>query len=296
MAVIEREVERSGQGGSWRRALRLAPYLPLAGRRLLFRRLHRQLGGALAFLVSGGAALDPALARKWELVGIPVLTGYGATEAAPCIATTDLSHRKPGSVGKAVPGVEIRVAADGEILVRGRNVMPGYRQNAEATRAAFSEGWLKTSDLGRLDAEGYLTLVGRKKSMIVLDNGQKVYPEDVEEALRRAGAADAVVFGRATDQGPQIHAVLLLGPEASEAEPIVAAANARLAPHQRARGYAVWTEADFPRTHTLKVRRDLVEKAVSGHAVLGSTADVEPGRTCLTSHALGLSAGGPDRP
>jgi long-chain acyl-CoA synthetase len=273
MAAIDREVERSGRGAGWRRAQHLAPHLPMAARRLLFRRLHRQLGGALSCLVSGGAALDPELERTWELVGIPVLTGYGATEAAPCIATTDLHHRKPGSVGKAVPGVELRVADDGEILVRGANVTPGYWHNDEATARAFLDGWYRTGDLGSIDRHGYLTLHGRKKNLIVLDDGQNVYPEDVEGVLTRAGATDAVVYGRPTARGLQVHAILLLGDAAPAAESIVAAANAQLAPHQRVRGHTVWSGADFPRTHTLKVKRDAVLQAIAVQGAPAETAE-----------------------
>jgi long-chain acyl-CoA synthetase len=263
MAAIEREVDRSGQRARWERAQRVAACLPLHARRFLFRGVHRRLGGALTLLISGGAALDPALARRWELLGIPVLQGYGTTEAAPCIATTNVKHRKPGSVGRAVPGVELRVAADGEVLVRGRNITPGYWRNDEATRRAFVDGWYATGDLGRLDHGGYLTLLGRKKNLIVLDDGQNVYPEDVEAALKRAGAADAVVLGRRSVRGIQVHAVLLLAEGAPPPDVIISAANARLAPHQHVRGYTVWAGDDFPRTHTLKVRRDAVLAAVA---------------------------------
>src|SRR5919201_3899494 len=263
MAAIEHEVDRSGQRARWERAQRIAARLPLHARRFLFRSVHRRLGGALTLLISGGAALDPALARRWELLGIPVLQGYGTTEAAPCIATTNVRHRKPGSVGHAVPGVELRVAADGEVLVRGRNITPGYWRNDEATRRAFVDGWYATGDLGRLDRDGYLTLLGRKKNLIVLDDGQNVYPEDVEAALTRAGAADAVVLGRRPVRGIQIHAVLLLAECGPPPDVIISAANMQLAPHQHVRGYTVWAGDDFPRTHTLKVRRDAVLAAVA---------------------------------
>src|SRR5919202_6714588 len=276
MAAIEREVDRSGQRARWERAQRIAAHLPLHARRFLFSSVHRRLGGALTLLISGGAALDPALARRWELLGIPVLQGYGTTEAAPCIATTTVKHRKHGSVGRAVPGVELRVAADGELLVRGRNITPGYWRNDEATCRAFVDGWYATGDLGRLDHDGYLTLLGRKKNLIVLDDGQNVYPEDVEGALKRAGAADAVVLGRRSVRGIQVHAVLLLAEGAPPPDAIISAANARLAPHQHVRGYTVWAGGDFPRTHTFKVRRDAVLAAVAEEE---GTDAVHPCRT-----------------
>ncbi|HKC76348.1 MAG TPA: 1-acyl-sn-glycerol-3-phosphate acyltransferase, partial [Chloroflexota bacterium] len=158
------------------------------------------------------------------------------------------------------------VAADGEVLVRGRNITPGYWRDDETTRRAFVDGWYATGDLGRLDHDGYLTLLGRKKNLIVLDDGQNVYPEDVEQALTRAGAADAVVLGRRSVRGIQVHAVLLLAEGAPPPDAIIYAANARLAPHQHVRGYTVWAGDDFPRTHTLKVRRDAVLAAVAAVA------------------------------
>src|SRR5919199_5168758 len=296
MAAIEREVDRNGQRARWERAQRIAAHLPLHARRFLFRGVHRRLGGALTLLISGGAALDPALARRWELLGIPVLQGYVATEAAPCIATTNVKHRKPGSVGRAVPGVELRVAADGEVLVRGRNITPRYWRNDEATRRAFVDGWYATGDLGRLDHDGCLTLLGRKKNLIVLDDGQNVYPEDVEAALTRAGAADAVVLGRRSVRGIQVHAVLLLHEGAPPPDAIISAANARLAPHQHVRGYTVWAGDDFPRTHTLKVRRDAVlaavaeeEGAYAVHPCSTSSQDAEPGAPPLRRLIAGLT-------
>jgi long-chain acyl-CoA synthetase len=147
--------------------------------------------------------------------------------------------------------------------VRGRNITPGFWRNDEATRRAFVDGWYATGDLGRLDHNGYLMLLGRKKNLIVLEDGQNVYPEDVEAALTRAGAADAVVLGRRSVRGIQVHAVLLLAEDAPPPDAIISAANAQLAPHQHVRGYTVWAGDDFPRTHTLKVQRDAVLAAVA---------------------------------
>jgi len=264
MDAIEREVTKRGRRAVWEGMLRIAAYLPLHLRQLLFAGVRRRLGGHLRLLVSGGAALDPAVARKWELLGVSVLQGYGATEAVPCITTEGLDARRPGTVGRAVPGVELRLAPDGEALVRGANVTHGYWRNEDATAAAFADGWYRTGDLGVLDGDGYLTLRGRKKNVIVLDDGQNVYPEDVEDTLRHEpGVRDALVFGdRSARGGTRVRAVLLLD-GAADPNAIVRAANRRLDARQQIRDATRWPDDDFPRTHTLKVKRDAVLAALA---------------------------------
>jgi long-chain acyl-CoA synthetase len=135
--TIEREVKKQGKEGQWQRLLQVSPHFPMRLRRLLFSSLHRQLGGCLEFLICGGAYLDPELAYRWELIGIPLLQGYGTTEAAPIVAVNTLKQRRLDSVGKTLPGQEIKIALDGEVLVRGTNVTPGYWQDTETTHAVF---------------------------------------------------------------------------------------------------------------------------------------------------------------
>jgi long-chain acyl-CoA synthetase len=190
-----------------------------------------------------------------------VLQGYGATETSPIVTATTFDDNPLGSVGKAIPGVEISIAGDGEILVRGPNVTPGYWQNEQATQAAFVDGWYKTGDLGEIDAAGHLYLKGRKKDLIVLANGQNVYPEDIEALLvRQTGVRDAVVVGLTRQEGAiEVHAALLLDAESqTSADTVVRAVNGDLAAHQQIQGFTVWPDGDFPRTHTLKVRKPLV--------------------------------------
>jgi long-chain acyl-CoA synthetase len=154
------------------------------------------------------------------------------------------------------PGVEVKIAPDGEILVRGPNVFQGYWQNPGATATTLVDGWYHTGDLGMLDDEGYLVLKGRKKDLIVLANGQNVYPEDIENELKQHPAViEGVVLGLEKLGGVvEVHAVLLMH-DPNEAENAVAFANSRLADHQRIQGYTVWPLEDFPRTHTLKVKK-----------------------------------------
>jgi long-chain acyl-CoA synthetase len=224
--------------------------------------VHKRFGGHFRFFVSGGAYLSPKLAQRWENMGFRVLQGYGATECSPIISATPYREHILDSVGKPLNGVEVRIADDGEILVHGPNVALGYWKNPDATAASFKDGWYYTGDLGYLDEKNNLYLKGRKKNLIVLANGLNVYPEDIENILQANPLVkDAAVFGlMENDQGPEVHAVLLMD-DPNHAKSVIHQTNKQLAPHQQVRGFTVWPEADFPRTHTLKVKRlDVLSK------------------------------------
>ncbi|HET9346356.1 MAG TPA: AMP-binding protein [Candidatus Limnocylindrales bacterium] len=266
-AALEREVEKSGRKAAFDRLRRIARRLPYALRRALFRSLHRQLGGGLRILVSSGAFLPPALQQAWEDVGVIVIQGYGSTETGFGTCTTREDHGL-GTVGRPMPPVELRLAADGEIQFRGPTIFKGYWHDPDATAAAFTEdGWYRTGDIGRLDAAGRLVLMGRTKDIIVLPNGLNVYPEDIENALRIAGLRDSVVIE--TRPG-RIEAVVLppagssdgASPDAvrDAVQAGIKAANATLAQHQRVAGFRIWPDDDLPRTHTFKVKRDVVRR------------------------------------
>ena len=258
MKSIEREVARQGKQRLWQRSHSVARRLPNAARRVIFRRVLKRLGGALQFIFSGGAALDPELGAKWERLGIRVIQGYGATEASPVISCHTMERPGFRSSGPPVPGVEARVAADGELLIRGPNVTQGYWEAPEPTAAAFDDGWYKTGDLGLIDEQGFVHVRGRKKDMIVLPNGQNVYPEDVEAVLaRHPDVTDATVVGLPKNGAVEVHAVLLMEQPGRAAE-AVSWANGQLGDHQRARGHTVWPDEDLPRTHTLKVKKAIV--------------------------------------
>ncbi|HXH51185.1 MAG TPA: AMP-binding protein [Terriglobia bacterium] len=234
-----------------------------------FRRLHGRLGWKMWAFVVGGAALPAELEQLWNRLGYAVIQGYGLTETAPAITITHPFRIRSGAVGKPLPGVETRIAEDGEILVRGGNVSPGYYQDAEATRESFEGGWLHTGDLGRFDENGNLLYLGRKKDVIVTAEGLNVYPDDVEKALRdQAQIQEAAVVGKetvaagatggATASRTVVHAVLVPKPGAtgSDLEAAVQKANNVLEPHQRVRGFSVWPEASLPRTlSTSKLQR-----------------------------------------
>jgi long-chain acyl-CoA synthetase len=160
------------------------------------RRLRAVFGPRAELLCSGGAPLPPALAEAYRRAGVLVLQGYGLTESSPVITFNRKERYKLDTVGQAIPGVEVRVAADGEVLTRGPHVMRGYWNDPAATAEALRGGWLHTGDLGRLDAEGFLTITGRKKELLVLSNGKKVVPSYIEGLLVADPCIDqAVVHG-----------------------------------------------------------------------------------------------------
>ncbi len=289
-SAIERKVDQAGKRVRFEQLHRLARRVPRPIRRLLFRSVLGQFGGRLHTIGVGASALEVDVAERWTDMGVDVLQGYGATEMGPVVTFTRPERNILGTVGEPIPGVEVRIADDGEILARGPGRFQGYWQNPQATAAAIdAEGWYHTGDLGAFTAEGMLTFRGRKKDMLALPDGQKVYPEDVEAVLRQDGrVADATVVGWPLGAGLRVHAVLSLE-DATAADDIVRIANAVLAPHQQIRGTTVWPDPDLPRTHTLKVRKPEVlarlaalespeHPAVVGPAPLGTgpTVDVDP--------------------
>ena len=275
-SAIEREVEKRGRRAGFDRLRSIARWLPFVARRIVFRSIHAQLGGNFRLFVSSGAFLPPALQAGWEDVGVTVLQGYGSTETGTGTATTFQDHG-PGTVGRAPDGIEMRIVEGGEIQFRGRTVFAGYWNAPELSAAAFTDdGWYRTGDLGHLDAGGRLVLSGRIKDIIVLPNGFNVYPEDIENALRIAGLRDAIVVE--TRPG-RIEAIVLEDPEATaeafraRIDGAVKAANATLGPNQRVAAWRTWSAPDFPRTHTLKIKRDPVRHWAASDAPLPVRVD-----------------------
>jgi long-chain acyl-CoA synthetase len=284
-SAIEREVEKSGRAALFGRLRSIARRLPMAVRRLIFRRVHAQLGGSFRLFCSAGAFLPPALQQAWEDMGVTVLQGYGATETGTGCCTS-LDDHGLGTVGRPPDGVEMRLADDGEVQFHGATLFKGYWNAPDKTAAAFTaDGWYMTGDVGHFDRAGRLILSGRKRDLIVLPNGFNVYPEDLENALRIAGLRDTVVLeskpGRieAIVLAPSASPVRTAGetldfdpanppPELREAlDAAVKAANASLGPNQHIAGWRLWPESDFPRTHTLKVKRDAVRTWVGVNAI-----------------------------
>ena len=243
-----------------------------------FRHLRRQFGWKFWAIISGGAALDRDTEEFWHRLGYAVIQGYGLTETTSLISLNHPFHTSRGSIGKVLPGREIKLAEDGEILVRGSGVASGYWKDRELQPLAPPEdqGWYPTGDLGALDAQGNLFFKGRKKEVIVTPAGMNIYPEDLEAALRtQPEIRDCVVVGLQRGQNAEPCAVLILrdrnsNPMAFDAQTIIARANQTLAEYQRMRTWFVWPDQDFPRGSTQKPRRnairDAVEAALRGQA------------------------------
>lgn len=253
---FERRLERAASL-TWRR------------RWLLFARLRRHVGLRLVALVSGGAALDSEVELLWKRLGYVVVQGYGLTEAAPLVTLNHPFHARQGSVGKPLPGVEVRLAENGEILVRGRNVAtPGQRGPR-----VDDEGWLHTGDMGEQLDDGSIRFRGRSSDRIVTAAGVNVETADVVAALRAAAPViDAAVLELPWGESGTVCAVLAVYPGTDVAD-VVRAANAHLPDAARVRAFFVWPRGDLPRTPTGKVRRREVVEWLRSQAPTGEAPE-----------------------
>jgi len=267
---IARDFEAHGREEWFARAYSAADGQKFLRRAWRFRRVHRLFGWKFWAFISGGAALSGETEEFFRRIGYAVVQGYGMTETASLISLNHPFRATQGSIGKILPGREFRLAEDGEILVRGENVATGYWEKGalwegvpgEMPRRGTPEngGWLRTGDVGELDTEGNLHFRGRKKNVIVTPAGLKVYPEDLETALRKQPVVrDCVVVPFEHGGNAEPCAVLLVkNAEEEAARASVAKANASLAEYQRILQWVLWPEPDFPRTPTGKPRLNLI--------------------------------------
>lgn len=256
---IERECESDGRGEAFRLNLDAAGGWHFLRRWWAFRDVHHQFGWRLWAFISGGATLSPATESFWQRVGFAVVQGYGMTETASLVSVNHPFKLSRGSIGKTLPGQEVKLDESGEIMVRGRNISPGY-WNGDAARAqkGSEEGWLRTGDMGELDGAGNLFFKGRLKDVIVTAAGLNIYPEDLEAALKaQPEVRDCAVVPLETARGPEPIAALIMREEGAElaAAAAVERANSVLAEAQKLRHWLLWPEPDFPRTATQKVMR-----------------------------------------
>jgi long-chain acyl-CoA synthetase len=279
---IKRDFETNGQGERFARAYSAAKGQKFLRRAWRFRRVHRRFGRKFWAFISGGAALSGETEEFFKRMGYAVVQGYGMTETASLISLNHPFRAAQGSIGKILPGREFRLADDGEILVRGENVSAGYwERGALRQGVAESGGWLRTGDVGELDAEGNLRFRGRKKNVIVTPAGLNVYPEDLEAALRKQpGVRDCVVVPFEREGNAEPFAVLLVKEaEKVSAEALIAGANASLAEFQKMQRWVLWPEPDFPRTPTGKPRLNLI--AARAAELLGGVASSEAKKSAL---------------
>jgi long-chain acyl-CoA synthetase len=239
-----------------------------------YRRVHRMFGFKFWAMVVGAAPLDPGLEAFWGRLGFLVIQGYGLTETAPIVTLNHPLRLARGAVGKPIAGVEVKIADDGEILVRGENVTSGYYNAPEATRAAFVDGWFHTGDIGEFDEKGQLHIRGRKKEMIVTAEGLNVFPEDVERALNAIpGVIESAVVGAPSgaSTSERVHAIIAAAPDV-DLDAVVRQANETLADHQRIRAAVRWPEPHLPRTEgTRKLkRREIRQWMVTANAADGA--------------------------
>lgn len=253
---IERDLKDSGQLNKFRKLYAAAEDKHFLHRWWVFRRVHHQFGWKFWAFISGGAALDRETEEFWSRLGFAVIQGYGLTETTSLISVNHPFKVGRGSIGKVLAGREVKLAEDGEILVRGSGVASGYWSAGELQPVASDEGWYRTGDIGELDSEGNLFFKGRKKEVIVTPAGMNVYPEDLESALKRQPEVkDSVVVPFAINGNAEPCAVLILkGAEANSAD-VIERANQGLAEYQRIHRWVIWPAEDFPRTSTQKPRR-----------------------------------------
>jgi long-chain acyl-CoA synthetase len=260
---IEGDLESEQALERWRRALRQGEGRHFVGRWWMFRDIHRQFGWKFWAFICGGAALDRETEEFWRRLGYAVIQGYGLTETTSLVSVNHPFQLSKGSIGKVLPGREVKLADDGEILVRGGGVASGYWKGGGLEAVVGEEGWYRTGDVGVFDADGNLYFKGRKKEVLVTPAGMNVYPQDLEAALRRQPAVrDCVVIGLDRAGNAEPCAVLILRDAADPAE-VVERANQELAEYQRMREWAVWAESDFPRTTGGKPRIRFIRDALA---------------------------------
>jgi len=244
--------------------------------RKLLGQVHAAFGGELRAIIVGGAFTEPQTLQFFYDLGIPVANGYCLTEAGTAITVNDLKPFRADTVGKPLPGMYVKIvdpAADGvgEVYVRSKTIMAGYLNDPELTAEAFSDGWLKTGDLGRFDATGHLILSGRKKNMIVTEEGKNIYPEDIEAVFESLPVKEFCIFAanyvwpKRSMVGEQLILALHLENGQSYTDALrhdIIARNSRLLNYKRVHG-VVLLEEDFPRTASLKIKRNILAERLA---------------------------------
>lgn len=256
--------------------------------KLIFGKIHDQFGRRLRCFVSGGAPLDPTVEMDFSAMGFTILQGYGLTETSPVIAVNTFKELKYGSVGKPIPGVEVKLmkpdgtfGEEGEIVTRGDHVMKGYYRNPEKTAEIIKDGWLHTGDIGKFDKDGFLYITGRIRNLIVLGGGKKVFPEEIEEVMSASQYMKEIcVLGRKATQGlkagsEEVFAVIVPnldkfeGDEKKDKELIkkkieaeISRLSGNLAEYKKISGFMLYFD-ELPKTSTRKIKRNVVKELMT---------------------------------
>lgn len=272
----EHDLEESGALEEFRRRFRDSEGRHFLRRWWIFRGVRREFGWKFWAFICGGAALDRETEEFWGRLGYAVVQGYGLTETTSLISLNHPFRLGKGSIGKVLPGREIRLASDGEIMVRGAGVATAYWNGRETQAVAGEEGWYRTGDIGELDAAGNLYFKGRKKDVIVTPAGLNIYPEDLEATLReQPEVRDCVVIGLERGGNAEPCAVLILRDATAAAAAVVRRANRLLADYQRMNTWYVWPEEDFPRTSTQKPRTSTIREQVEAGLASGAKQNMD---------------------
>ncbi|HEY8500146.1 MAG TPA: AMP-binding protein [Clostridia bacterium] len=279
--------QKSGKADTLKRMIKISNFLRKIGidlRHVFFKSILENFGGKLEMIISGGAAINQDIIDMFDAIGITILNGYGITECSPLVSCNRNKYQKKGSVGVPIIGEQIKIKdpdenGEGEICVKGPNVMLGYYKNPEATAVAFDEdGYFMTGDYGKLDGEGWLFITGRRKNIIILSNGKNVYPEEIEQEVKRIdGVSEVVVYaGESKNQNnkevivaeifPDYELLGLKGIEGTEAinayfNKEIKKVNSRMAPHKTIRKVKV-REEEFIKNTSKKILRHAIDKSI----------------------------------
>ena len=281
---IMNQAEKSGRLGKLKFAMKLSNFLRFFGidlRRKFFGEVLRAFGGRLEKIVCGGAPLNPEMMKAFETFGITISEGYGITECSPLISVNPYYALKSGSVGPAVPSCTVRIDGnakndkgftEGEIQVKGDNVMLGYKNEEENAKAFTADGWYRTGDVGYMDNDGYIFITGRLKSVIVLENGKNVFPEEIEEYLEKINdIGEVVVVGRKAEDGETVKLTAIVypntdiygeTPDCEKAHSVIyekiVELNKKLPTFKQVRELEI-RETPFEKTTSRKIKRHLVK-------------------------------------
>lgn len=273
------KAEKSGNADKLRRAINMSMKLDLRNKKVvtkrLFKAVHDIFGESLYILIAGGAAIDPNVISEFEAMGLPMMQGYGMTENSPIIAVNQDRYGKAASVGKPMPGTEVRIvdkdeSGIGEVICKGPSVMMGYYKDAENTAKTIKDGWLYTGDYGYLDEDGFLYITGRKKNVIVTKGGKNIFPEEVEYYLLLSDfISEVIVYGKHEEIKDNLICTAIMYPDFKALEnagymtdeekyrklkEAVEEANSKMPPFKRVKRIEI-REDDFIKTTTLKIKR-----------------------------------------